>query len=109
DLTVFYSYNKRDANVDTSTGEITSLPISGYHRTQGEISRYHQSAERALGGILSVDLFNSLKIGFAYQNIEYDHPIRQTGLFNPYGKSFNFYSATYSFVYDNVRISGEAA
>lgn len=109
DLTVFYSYNKRDANVDTSTGELTSLPISGYHRTEGERSRFHQSAERALGGILSVDLFNSLRIGFAYQNLEYDHPIRQTGLFNPYGKSFNFYSATYSFVYNNVRISGEAA
>jgi hypothetical protein len=109
DLTVFYSYNKRDANVDTSTGELTSLPISGYHRTEGERSRFHQSAERALGGILSVDLFNSIRIGFAYQNLEYDHPIEQSDLFDPYGKSFNFYSTTYSFVYDNVRISGEAA
>lgn len=109
DLTVFYSDNKRDANVNPETGEITSLPISGYHRTAGEISRYQQTNEKSIGGIVSAYLFDFITLGAAYQNIEYEHPIAQSGLFNPYGKSFNFYSTSYSIVYNKFRLSGEVA
>jgi len=105
----FYSNNKRDANVDTSTGSITSLPISGYHRTQNEVDKYHLATEKSFGGILSVDLFNNLTLGVAYQNFQYDMPLAKTDLFAPEGKDFNFFSTSYSLIYEKIRLSGEFA
>lgn len=109
DLTVFYSNNKRDANIDSSTNEITSLPISGYHRTATEVEKIDLVKEQSFGGILSVDLFNSLTLGFAYQNFEYDYQLKKSDLFSPSGKSFNFFSTSYSFIYNKIRLSGEIA
>jgi hypothetical protein len=87
-LTIFYSNNKRDANIDSSTNEITSLPISGYHRTDSEVDKIDLVKEQSFGGILSVDLFNFLTLGFAYQNFEYDYPLEKSDLFSPAGKLF---------------------
>ena len=109
DFTAFYSNHNIDANVDSEIGEITSLPLSGYHRTQSELDKKNLASETSLGGILSANLSNELSIGVAYQNIKYDRPIAASGLFKPSGDAFNFFSIGYSFIHNNIRISGEAA
>lgn len=109
EMMFFYSNNNRDANIDTATGLITSLPISGYHRTQSEVDKINVVEEQSFGGILSVNLFDELTLGFAYQNFEYDKPLEKSDLFAPGGKSFNFFSTSYSFIHDKIRLSGEFA
>ncbi|MDZ7766987.1 MAG: helix-hairpin-helix domain-containing protein [Melioribacteraceae bacterium] len=108
-LTAHYSNHNIDGNVDTSNGLITSLPISGLHRTDTELDRKNNVNEQTIGGIISAELFNGFDLGVAFQNIRYDHPLEKRDLFDPSGDNFNFYSTSYSWFYGNVRISGEVA
>ena len=108
-LTVHYSNHGIDGNIDTATGLITSLPVSGYHRTQNELDKTNNVTETSFGAISSTTLFDKLDIGFAFQNISYDREIEANDRFDPKGDSFNFYSTSYSFLHDNIRISGEFA
>lgn len=108
-FTAHYSNHNIDGNVDTSTGEITSLPLSGLHRTDTEIQRRKNVNEQTIGGIISGELFSGFELGAAFQNISYNYPLEKDDLFDPYGDNFNFYSTSYSWLYNNVLVQGEVA
>ncbi|HSP87381.1 MAG TPA: helix-hairpin-helix domain-containing protein, partial [Ignavibacteriaceae bacterium] len=44
-VSVFYSKNKFDANLDEETGEILSTPLDGLHRTESEIQKRKTAEE----------------------------------------------------------------
>ncbi len=46
----FYSNNYFDANIDSVTGEITSTPQDGLHRTPLEIAKRKTASEQMIGG-----------------------------------------------------------
>ncbi len=105
----FYSDHSIDGNIDTAAGLITSLPVSGYHRTTNEIAKVDLVKEKAIGGIISFEIFDGLNIGAAYQNIKYDRALAKDGIYDPQGSQFTFYSFSYSWIVNNFRFSGETA
>lgn len=49
DLSAFYSFVQRDANIDTAAGVALSLTRSGYHRSESEIRKRHTLGEHLYG------------------------------------------------------------
>jgi hypothetical protein len=103
----FYSNNKIDANVDTLTNRITSLPLSGYHRTGSEIQHKNSINRKVLGGKINYRIGDILKLEALYYNLQFSKEILQKDQFSAAGGIFNFYSTAYSFSYDNFKLSGE--
>ena len=58
-ITGFYSDNSFDANIDSVTGEITSTPVDGLHRTPTELAKRKSASEQMLGGRIDYDFSNT--------------------------------------------------
>lgn len=108
-ITAFYSDHNIDANVDSTTNRITSFPVTGYHRTGSEIAKLNIVNERTYGTIVNLNPLPNLNLGFSYHNITYDKALQDKDIFSPSGNNFNFYSASYSYMFNNFRLSGETA
>lgn len=116
ETTGFASYRKLDANfvVDTVNFEdfVSSLQLSGYHRTNSELEDRHSQGQLTLGGNVgySDDKFH---VGVNAVHYTFDHAITKAALlYNKYalsGKSAGNYSVDYSYTYKNMHFFGEAA
>jgi len=108
-FTAFYSNNSFDANIDTVTGEITSLPLDGYHRTENEISRKRAASEKLLGG--RIDYFNEkiFKVGILHYQSQFSNSFYQSSIYDISGSDFNFSSVYYDVYFDRINLFGEAA
>lgn len=116
--TVFGSYKKVDANFsagDTNRIEddfITSLQISGFHRTKSEVDDKGVQRQLAIGGNVSYQVKN-LHVGVNAIQYLFKYPLqKQAEPYNLYalsGKSFGNYSTDYSYTYKNLHFFGEAA
>ncbi|HET7116045.1 MAG TPA: helix-hairpin-helix domain-containing protein [Hanamia sp.] len=116
ETTGFVSYRKIDAgfNVDTLNWEdyVSSLRLSGYHRTVNEITGKGVQGQLALGGNLA---YFKERFHFGANAVHYDfeHTItKEDYLYNKYslsGKHAGNYSIDYSFTYKNLHFFGEAA
>lgn len=110
-LSSFVSYKGNDAIVNDSS-EVTSIPNTGYHRTQTEHSRKGNLHDLTVGGDFSYDT-DLLKFGISGTYTHYDKRLnpRQAD-YNKYamrGKDFHAYSLHYSIVYKNISARGEGA
>ncbi len=80
DLSLFYSYVLRDATLprkaatDSTIDWVQSLYNSGYHRTQTEIGKRNQLAERLFGGHLEYHQSN-LRVGMTAVATQFDKDI----------------------------------
>ena len=81
DLTVFGSYKKIDANINSSDtlfndgdGGITSFQSTGFHRTSGEIENIDAVKQTIIGGATHFTGDN-LKIGLVGVSTQYDIPL----------------------------------
>ncbi|HLG31612.1 MAG TPA: helix-hairpin-helix domain-containing protein [Ignavibacteriaceae bacterium] len=108
-FTAFYSNNSFDANIDTLTGEITSLPLDGYHRTENEISKKGAASEKLFGG--RIDYFNEkiFKAGILHYQSQFSNSFYQSSIYDISGSEFNFTSFYYDVYIDRINLFGEAA
>lgn len=114
---VFYSSVKFDANIlDTNDfGEavlISSINLSGYHRTPSEVSDKHVLKETMIGSHLSYDTRN-LKVGFTvvHNHLKTEF-LKEEELYNKYdfrGTDFMNTSIDFSYVWRNINLFGEIA
>ncbi|KAA0990565.1 ComEA family DNA-binding protein [Dyadobacter aurulentus] len=81
DISLMYSNVKRDATLDESADGrrfATSLPLTGYHRTPGEIDKHHNFSEQNAGAHL-LHRFSAQngQIGITALYTSYELPIRK--------------------------------
>ncbi|MFT3747818.1 MAG: helix-hairpin-helix domain-containing protein [Agriterribacter sp.] len=114
--TGFFSLRKLDANLtstDTLSEDIaSSIHVSGYHRTQGEIEDKSSLQLISYGGNVKY-MNNKWQIGLNAVQYQFNTIIQKKEvLYNLYafsGKSWLNYSADYSFTYHNLHFFGETA
>ncbi len=116
-LTVFGSYRKIDGNLVTDSvlsqdDFVSSLQISGYHRTKSEIADKGIQTQLAFGGNLSYR-FNTLHIGINGIHYRFKLPlVRSNEPYNKYalsGNRFGNYSLDYSYTFKSMHLFGEMA
>lgn len=119
DFTGFYSYNRRDANVLTSTDTLSrtedfiqSFQTSGFHRTRIELDSKGNIGERIAGGNL---LFRSkdrtLQIGGLFLHTQYSKALQRTArVYNRFEfsgrENYNF-GAYFNYNWQNFTFFGE--
>ncbi|HSD62409.1 MAG TPA: helix-hairpin-helix domain-containing protein, partial [Ignavibacteriaceae bacterium] len=106
-LTGFFSTNFLDANIDSTSGLITSIPIDGLHRTSNEINKRKSAVEIAYGITLKSDLLKPFTLGILYYNSRFNHPIYSGNFFDVNEYNFNYYSSYYDLYLKNFNIFGE--
>ena len=106
-VSLFYSRNKFDANIDELTNEITSTPLDGLHRTETEINKRKTGEETLIGGridFLKEDLF---RIGILHYQSVFNHPFHPSSVYDIEGDKFNYTSAAYDIFFSNINFFGE--
>ncbi len=123
DLTLFYSNTRRDANLlttsDTTSDEITepyisSVQISGFHRTPNEISAKNSIGEQIAGSnILYESKDKNLQTGFTMLQTTYSVNLqRQPEVYNQFefrGRQNLLLGWNYTYNFQNFNFFGEAA
>lgn len=105
----FFSSRFLDGNIDSTTNQITSLPIDGLHRTQNEISKKDIVTEKLAGVAASYNVEGIGEFGLLFYNINYSNSFKQNSSLDPSGKNFNFLSTTYNLSYEKICLTGETA
>jgi hypothetical protein len=114
-LTLFGSYKKVDASViaDTLLDDlefVSSIDLSGFHRTNSELAKKNQLTEKIVGANLNY-VKNNFTIGIAGVNQGYDKDYSKAmQVYNQYdfrGKSMFSSSLDYSYVFKNFNFFGE--
>ncbi|MFT3946058.1 MAG: helix-hairpin-helix domain-containing protein [Agriterribacter sp.] len=114
--TGFFSLRKLDANLtstDTLSEDIaSSIHVSGYHRTPGEIEDKGSLQLISYGGNIKY-VSNKWQIGINAVQYQFKNAVQKKEvLYNLHafaGKSWLNYSADYSFTYRNLHFFGETA
>lgn len=114
-LTLFGSHKKVDAAVtaDSLFDElefVSSINVTGFHRTNSEIANRNKLAETIAGANLRYQNRSfSWGIASVYQGYDskYSKPIKPYNQFDFRGKSMNSLSMDYSYVWKNVNLFGE--
>lgn len=116
EATAMISYRKLDAgfNVDTINFEdyVSSLQLSGFHRTANEIAGKNVQGQFTVGGNLK---YTNERFHFGANAVNYcfEYPIiKQDVEYNKYalsGKKLGNYSVDYSYTFKNMHFFGEAA
>jgi hypothetical protein len=116
EATVFLSYKKVDANLETDTAgyedHISSLQTSGLHRTNSEVADKGVQRQFTIGGNLSCDSKN-LHVGVSSVQYHFKLPLKKSA--DPYnlyalsGKDLGNSSIDYSYTFKNLHFFGEAA
>lgn len=107
-VSVFYSKNKFDANLDEETGEILSTPLDGLHRTESEIQKRKTAEEITYGGRLDFVKEDLFRVGVLHYRSKFNHPFQPSSVFDIKGDEFNYTSAAYDFYIKNINLFGEA-
>jgi hypothetical protein len=116
EATALVSYRKLDGNlnIDTLNFEdyISSLQLSGFHRTANEIAGKNAQGQFTLGANLKFTN-ERFHIGANAVNYTFEYPIiKQDVEYNKYalsGKKLGNYSVDYSFTLKNMHLFGEVA
>lgn len=116
ETTGFISYRKLDAGFDadslSSEGYVTSLRLSGYHRTANEIEGKGSQGALSFGGNISYAA-EKFHVGMNAIHYNFEHAITKTDyLYNRYalsGKRSGNYSLDYNFIQNNMYFFGELA
>ena len=113
---IFLSHNNVDASIstDSATGTtyITSLPESGYHRTESELKRRKAAQQSVVGANIQYDT-EKLKLGLNSVVVKYNHPVMRRNvlynIFEPNTDLFYNLSVDYQYINRGVLMWGEAA
>ncbi len=108
-LSAFYSKNKFDANIDSLTHEIISMPVDGYHRTLNEMQKKKTANEVFYGSRIDYSIENLLNSGIIYYRSKFSEPIASSGIYSLSGNIFNYTSLYYDIYLKNINLFGEVA
>ncbi|MCW8804759.1 MAG: hypothetical protein OQK57_10190, partial [Ignavibacteriaceae bacterium] len=106
-LSGFYSDNYFDANIDSTTGKITSTPIDGLHRTPSEINKRKAASEKLIGGRIDYRYDNFLRLGIIYYQSKLSNEFQPTNVYDIEGDIFNYTAASYNMMFNRFNFSGE--
>jgi Helix-hairpin-helix motif len=107
-VSLFYSKNKFDANIDEATGEITSTPLTGLHRTDTEISERKTGEETLIGGRIDFTNKNLFKVGILHYQSSFNHAFQPSSVYDINGNRFNYTSTAYDIFFSDIDFFGEA-
>ncbi|OGU74985.1 MAG: hypothetical protein A2V93_01290 [Ignavibacteria bacterium RBG_16_34_14] len=107
-VSVFYSKNKFDANLDEETGSILSTPLDGLHRTESEIQKRKTAEETTIGGRIDFVKEDLFQVGVLHYRSKLDHPFQPSSVFDIVGGEFSYTSAAYDLYIENINLFGEA-
>ena len=110
----FYSDRKIDATVSDS-GTITSLSVTGYHRTTNELARQGALGEEVGGSRIGINLFETdssfLHIGATGFTVSYDKSVVNTDSLKTKfrGRNLSTFSLDASALFDDILLRTEYA
>ncbi len=107
DLSFFYSSNNIDANIDSVSGKVFSMPITGYHRTENEIANRKKLNETIKGLNITFSPFSGLTAGLLYYNSSFNFNLFPSNIYDAAGSNFNYYSFYYDLFLDRFNLAGE--
>lgn len=112
-VTLFGSYRRVDATLNADSATVATLLRTGYHRTQSEIDRRHNTAQ-ALGGASVAYSHGGLRVGLSGVYSHYNRPLRPdtTALYRryaPMGSGFWNLSVDYAYRAHGFELTGETA
>ncbi|WP_092109406.1 helix-hairpin-helix domain-containing protein [Prevotella sp. KH2C16] len=113
ELTGFVSYRDIDATLNKDSSSVATLLKTGYHRTQSEMDRKHNTTEFLGGGNLSFKRL-PFTIGItafysAFNRSLQPNTSQRYRRYYPQGKNFWNMSVDYSYVSSRFTFSGETA
>ena len=116
ELTAFASIRNNSANFSTDTLNeqeyVTSVLLSGYHRTQNEMDGKNKLRQASFGSNISYNN-NNWHAGFNAVFYHFNHAINKRdepyNLFSWQGNDWHNYSVDYSYTKKNFHLFGEAA
>lgn len=108
-LTAFYSVNTFDASIDSISGEITSVGISGFHRFESELNKRAAATEKLIGGVLDYRFLGKMNIGVIYYHTSFDKEFESTSIYDLSGNNFNYTSIYYDLNFSKFNLFGEAS
>ncbi|PTL33799.1 DNA-binding protein [Prevotella sp. oral taxon 376] len=113
ELTGFVSYRNIDATLNKDSNSVATLLKTGYHRTQSEINRKHNTTEFLGGGNLSFKRL-PFTVGLTAFYSTFNRLLRPNisqryRRYYPQGKDFWNMSVDYSYVSSRFTFSGETA
>ena len=106
-FTGFYSNNYLDASIDSVTGEITSTPVDGLHRTLSELQKRKSASEKMLGGRIDYRSGGFLSLGVLYYHSSYSNPFQPSNVFDISGDQFDYSAFAYNLLFNRFVFSGE--
>ncbi len=106
-ITGFYSDNSFDANIDSLTGEITSTPVDGLHRTQNELVKRRSASEQMIGGRVDYDFKNFLRLGVLHYQSIFSNAFQASGIYDLSGDDFRYSAFAYDFTFNKFDLTGE--
>ncbi|HEY6436274.1 MAG TPA: helix-hairpin-helix domain-containing protein, partial [Ignavibacteriaceae bacterium] len=106
-ITGFYSDNSFDANIDSLTGEITSTPVDGLHRTPTELVKRKSASEQMLGGRVDYDFKNFLHLGVLHYQSIFSNAFQPSGIYDLSGDDFRYSAFAYDFTLNKFDLTGE--
>ncbi len=107
-ITAFYSKNKLDANIDSISYGILSIPIDGLHRTENEINKRRTTAETVYGTAL--DFTNDfVHTGILYYQSIFNNPFIAKSVLDVSGDTFHYTSIFYNLYFTKLNFFGETA
>lgn len=107
ELLGFFSKVSRDANIDSVSGKITSIPINGLHRTQNEINKKNAVAETSYGIIINYSLPRHGSFGILHYSSRLNRSLNYSSIMKRYPSIFNYYSIYVNLYLLNYNIFGE--
>lgn len=108
-LTLFYSSKKIDANIDTASLEIKSLPMTGIHATVSELDKKNKATETLFGSRLEYLLTQSHKFGLTLYKSYFSNAFQKSSVYDLSGKDFSFYSFDFDSRFGPINIFAEIA
>ena len=108
-LTTFYSNNTFDATIDPTTGEITSVGQTGFHRFESELSKKAASKSKLIGGVLDYKFLGRMNLGVIYYNASFDNKFESSSIYDFNGDNLNYVSAYYELNFSKINLFGEAS
>ncbi|MEO6682420.1 MAG: helix-hairpin-helix domain-containing protein [Ginsengibacter sp.] len=116
EATALISYRKLDASFKSDTLEfeeyVSSLQISGLHRTASEVAAKNKQGQFTVGGNIKYNT-DRFHIGVNAINYHFELPIKKQDVaYNQFalsGKQLRNYSVDYSYTFKNMHLFGEVA
>lgn len=107
-FTFYYSNNRFDANIDSTTNTILSRPLDGYHRTDTELNRKNKGRETIFGTRLDYKLFQNLELNVMYMRNKLNADLAErSSQYDAVGNSFEYSAMSYNYYKDNFYSTGE--